>query len=297
MFWSIVAKKGIEMFKSKVREWLFRHARRSSWRIGRWLYSSARGQTANNMAANGEAFLQKMVVNAVQPEDRLITVCDVGANLGDWSQMMLDTASSREVAIELFAFEPIPATSDRFNARFKGRRPAPRLQRMALSDSTGEAEMAVFSETGGTNSLVFRDGEEIGPRVTVTLKTFDTWAAENGIEQVDLMKIDTEGHDFAVLKGCAESLRGRKIKVVQFEYNHRWIAARAYLRDVFELAQPFGYHVGQIRPDGIEIYDRWHFELEHFAETNCVLVHEACLSQLTYWRGDFNSSNIFVPKP
>ena len=281
--------------KTQVRNLLFRNARRFSWRTGRWLYTLARGHTGNDMAVNGEARLQEMVLAAAQSQGRALTVCDVGANLGDWSDMMLTATTAAGVETQLFAFEPIPATADKFEARFLGRSTAPALQRMALSDSAGTAEMAVFSETGGTNSLVFRDDEEIGARVTVPLEAFDAWAEAAGVKQVDLMKIDAEGHDMAVLKGCTEALRTGALKAVQFEYNHRWIAARAFLRDAFELAQPFGYHVGQVRPDGIEIYDQWHFELEQFVEANYALVHPDLLPMLSHSRGGFDPSNIYTP--
>ena len=281
--------------KSRARDLIFRHARGSAWRTGRWLYTLARGHTGNDMAVNGESFLQDMVADAAGREGRSLTVCDVGANLGNWSDMMLRAAAARGADLRLYAFEPIPATAERFAARFAGRPYAPILQPMALSDTEGAAEMAVFSETGGTNSLVFRDGEEIAPRVTVPLRTFDAWSASQGVGEIDLMKIDAEGHDLAVIKGCVGALREGRIKVVQFEYNHRWITARAFLRDVFELAQPLGYHLGQVRPNGIEIYDRWHYELEQFVEANYALVHEDSLAALEHRRGDFDASNIYVP--
>lgn len=282
------------MLKLKARNFIFRHARQSAWRVGRWLHSLARGQTVNDMAVNGEARLQQMVVDAAQTDGRGITVCDVGANLGEWSDMMLQTAAVRGLDIRLFAFEPIPMTADRFAARFEGRPQAPLLWRMALSDNDGKGEMAVFSETGGTNSLVFGDDEDPPPTITVPLQTFDTWSAAQSVEAIDLMKIDAEGHDLAVLRGCTGMLRSGKLKVIQFEYNQRWITARAFLRDAFNLAQSFGYRVGQVCPEGIEIYNQWHFELENFFETNYVLVHKDRLGGLIYWRGDFNASNVYV---
>jgi hypothetical protein len=45
-----------------------------------------------------------------------------------------------------------------------------------------------------------------------------------------MIKIDAEGHDLAVLRGGQQLLKTHAISVLQFEYNHRWIYSRTYLR-------------------------------------------------------------------
>ena len=58
--------------------------------------------------------------------------------------------------------------------------------------------------------------------------------------------------------------------MAQFEYNHRWILGRFFLRDAFELVQAFGYRVGKLTPRGVEFYPGWDPELETFVEGNYV---------------------------
>lgn len=83
-------------------------ARRVAWRVGRRLYCAARGEGANRMAVNGESYVQGRLLAAA---DRPLTVLDVGANIGDWTQSLLDQHASRpEIDLRVFAFEPIPET-------------------------------------------------------------------------------------------------------------------------------------------------------------------------------------------
>ena len=68
------------------------------------------------------------------------------------------------------------------------------------------------------------------------------------------MKIDTEGHDLTVLRGARTLLADHRVAVVQFEYNHRWVFARAFLRDAFDFLASLGYLVGKLTPKGVEFY-------------------------------------------
>jgi len=56
--------------------------------------------------------------------------------------------------------------------------------------------------------------------------------------------------------------------MLQFEYNHRWVFSRHFLRDAFEFMRPLGYEIGKVTPKGIEFYAGWHPELETFREGN-----------------------------
>jgi hypothetical protein len=114
-----------------------------------------------------------------------------------------------------------------------------------------------------------RDGSRI---IEVEVSTVDAVLEAQGLDRVDVMKIDTEGNDLNVLKGAIGALRESRIGAVQFEYNHRWVDFRYFLRDVFDLIAQLDYALGRLTPSGIELYDKWHPELERFIETNFVLL-------------------------
>jgi FkbM family methyltransferase len=51
--------------------------------------------------------------------------------------------------------------------------------------------------------------------VSIKIDTVENYCNKNGIESIDLLKIDTEGWDFEVIRGCGAMLD--KIKYIQFE--------------------------------------------------------------------------------
>ena len=88
----------------------------------------------------------------------------------------------------------------------------------------------------------------------VVTTTLDSYAEQSCVARFTLVKIDAEGHDLAVLRGAHTLLSEHRIAVAQFEYNHRWIFGRFYLRDAFEFLLPLGYRVGKLTPRGVEFY-------------------------------------------
>ena len=98
-----------------------------------------------------------------------------------------------------------------------------------------------------------------------------------------------------VLKGAESLFAKRKVDVWQFEYNHRWIWARHYLRDVFAFADSYNYQVGRLTPSAIELFEAWHPELEQFIEGNYVLLEREAAGWLEAKFGYFDRFNTWVP--
>ena len=274
-------------------------ARRLAWRAGRRLYRDARGEGRNDLAQNGETYVQACVLGGSAPGVPALTVFDVGANRGAWTQAFLDQLSESQMAkVRLFAFEPIPATRARLEeavARMRGRRIVEVLP-LAMSDQRRTAEMLVLSESGGTNTLEFDAAMGAGARgrVTVETTTLDHFCSSRGIDRVNLLKCDAEGHDSHIIKGALPLLASGRIDVLQFEYNHRWIYARAFLKDVFDLADGLPYRVARIRPHHVEVFEAWHPELDRFFEANYLLVHEPALAWFDARFGRFDTSNTYA---
>lgn len=58
-----------------------------------------------------------------------------------------------------------------------------------------------------------------------------------GTDVVDLLQIDTEGHDAAVLRGARETLANRRVRVLEFEWSEAWPANESVTRTVRDLAR------------------------------------------------------------
>jgi hypothetical protein len=123
----------------------------------------------------------------------------------------------------------------------------------------------------------------------VVTTTLDSYAEQSGVARFALVKIDAEGHDLAVLRGARTLLAEHRIAVAQFEYNHRWILGRFYLRDAFEFLLALGYRVGKVTPRGVEFYPGWDADLETFVEGNylaCTPEAAAELPSVTWWKSE-----------
>ncbi len=201
-------------------------------------------------AINGElAFLDRM---ARTWGGRPIVAFDVGASQGMWSAAVLE----RNPAAAIYAFEPMPTAFDRLSAHLGDR---VNLNPFALGDTAGHAEM--FAPPGGDRllgelaSLHVRDLSRFDLAVEtigrVEVQTLDDFCAEHEIARIDLLKIDTEGHELSVLTGAERMLAAGAIRAIQFEFGGTNIDARVFLRDIVGRLAPT-HEVCRLLRDGVD---------------------------------------------
>lgn len=154
-----------------------------------------------------EALLRQMLT-AVHEGD---TVWDVGANIGLMSLALLLHAPDRLLSLHAFEPEPHNAAALRRNIEANGIMGAI-VHEVALGDRTGEATLHIEDNAGGgSHSLVRKTGRAI----TVTQQTADALAASIGMP--DVMKIDVEGAELAVLHGMRQLLSQRCVRELFIE--------------------------------------------------------------------------------
>lgn len=251
--------------------------RRAAYRVGRALYSQARGEIANNMRSNGEMLVQCCVLDAWLKEDakkNRLVVFDVGANVGDWSAafLMRLSDSSLSESVDLYAFEPVPSTAETLRRNLGDQNLCLHYEQVALSSENGGGNMYV-GQGSGINSLhpnPLRGDEE---QVAIVRATATDFCRTHKIQKVQLLKCDTEGHDMEVIRGALPMLTDGSISVLQFEYNHRWVFSRNFLRDAFIAIEKLPYKLAKLQSDHILIFTEWHHELEKFFDANYALVH------------------------
>lgn len=132
---------------------------------------------------------------------------DVGANLGEWTVPL-----ARRVGPEgrVLAIEPAPRAAmglaKTLAANALGQA---ELLQCALGDNDGMAELAVplvtsaRSDTGTARIAPASAGHEIA---AVRLRRLDSVIAKHGLDRLDLIKIDVEGHERRVLDGASATL-------------------------------------------------------------------------------------------
>lgn len=158
-------------------------------------------------------------------------VFDVGANEGDWVAEVL----SRSPGARVHAFEPQEALARKVASRF----PGVAVNNMAMGEVRGELELCDYAGHPGSQhaSLIkgVIDGIHQGATryVKVPVGTVDDYCAENGIEHIDLLKIDVEGFELKVLRGASRMLGERRVGVIQFEFNEMNVIGRSFMNDFF----------------------------------------------------------------
>lgn len=193
-------------------------------------------------ASNGEYLL----VRTLGPSVRAFI--DVGANVGDWTSMLLGQALSPEPRGLLL--EPSGSACKRLRGRF-GLEPSIEIVEAAASDAAGKAEFFEEPDGGLTSSLVKEFSSTTAKARTVAMTTIDREAEERGMESVDILKIDAEGWDLFVLRGARDLLSRQGVGIVQFEYNRAWRQSGATLKAAFSLLESYGYEVFLLRPLGL----------------------------------------------
>jgi FkbM family methyltransferase len=197
-------------------------------------------------------------------------VLDIGANKGLWSRAMLRKAGGR--LARLVAFEPSShnwadldtITDPRFS-----------LIRKGVADREGTAELHMDAPGSGLASLSKRNLDHVGLEMReheiVELATLDAFAAARGLERIDFMKLDIEGHELSALRGAEVLLKSGAIRALSFEFGGSNIDTRTYFRDFWLLLREHGFSIWRIVPGGKPVrIEKYHERLECFATTNFI---------------------------
>lgn len=120
-------------------------------------------------------------------------IFDVGANVGQKSIYM----SKLWPNAEIHAFEPVSTTFQTLRQNTV-ERPTIHPWNLALSDSVGAAEIFLDEQYSELSSMNKPGG---ATKEMIQLTTLDAFTENHQVPRVDLLKIDTEGHEESVLRG------------------------------------------------------------------------------------------------
>lgn len=162
---------------------------------------------------------------------------DVGTHVGQYT---LVAAGQIGPSGAVHSFEPQPDTFSllQFNVRRNGLQNV-RLNRCALADRCDDVNLYVAQPDNVGQSSLRRPHNYTGIALKVPCRTLDDYAEEQGLRQVDVIKIDVEGAELSVLKGARKVLSGKTkpTLIVEFwdefqrEYGASCDEMAAFLRD------------------------------------------------------------------
>jgi hypothetical protein len=70
-----------------------------------------------------------------------------------------------------------------------------------------------------------------------------------GVAEIDLLKLDVEGHEFDILEGVERMLSQQNIRFISFEFGGANIDTRTYFQDYFYLFKKYDYNIYRILPN------------------------------------------------
>ena len=218
----------------------FLFSRKIFYRLNRGLFhAAARGlgilNYKNEVVTGEQCFLKQYLSSSDRP-----TVLDVGSNEGSYTDMILAVNGSARV----FAFEPHPTTYNRLAQRLAGAKHVTAIN-AACGSACGQLVLYDHPNSAGSchaslhAEVIEKNQKGESSQHVVDVIDLDTFSANQGISVIDLLKIDTEGHELEVLKGAATLLRENRIKAIQFEFNEMNIVSRVFFKDFCDLLPDF----------------------------------------------------------
>ena len=192
------------------------------------------------------------------------TMIDVGAHIG--------TSLSMFVGWKIYAFEPDTENWQELVKRF-GSNPLIHIDRRAVSNKPATNVTLYKSQqsTGISSLSAFTDSHYAAIGVDVT--TLADFILEKGIEQVDFLKIDTEGHDYFVLQGFPWGKILPSVVLCEFE-NSKTIPLGHTFDDIAKYLQEKGYDLTISEWYPVKTYGTAH-EWKQFLDYPCELDENA----------------------
>ncbi len=201
---------------------------------------------------NGESKFLDRFLNSF---DKGITVFDVGANIGHYSEIIVNSCAYRSLNYEIHLFEPTKSCFTELTNKF-GQNPRLVLNNFGVSDSEGSTTIFYDTEKSGFASLYQRnlkhENISMDQQEEIVIKRLDAYIEENKITKIDLLKIDIEGHELFAFKGLGKYLNSDFISAIQFEYGGANLDSHTSLKDLYTLLQPAGFDIYKIMKKGLE---------------------------------------------
>lgn len=167
-------------------------------------------------------------------------VLDVGANTGQTTREI----KAHFIDAQIHAFEPVQSTFDELVRKTK---PLDSVicHHLALSDEN--ANRVVRTLPFSKRNSICRDAfskKTDTRQETITIQNTASFCKEYQIEEIDILKTDTEGHDLEVLRGAEPLFRKGRIKAVYvevtFSQSHPGCTK---FPDVFDFLCPHGFRL------------------------------------------------------
>jgi FkbM family methyltransferase len=180
-------------------------------------------------------------------------IVDIGANRGDTVARFLDAIP----AASIFAVEPHPETFAQLHGRF-GHLAQVRARNLGISNRSGYATLYSYSNAAinslspvatGARTLMEGAIEPTG-EISVPVQSLADFLAQEGLNKVDVLKLDTQGHEVEILGSAMNELRDGHV---------RFVLAELIFAPLYERQSRTGDVIALLESCGFKLFDFYDF--------------------------------------
>ena len=254
--------KYLKKFLAKINRqftklYLFIFARPINQQLNNYIFQLALKGKGYNNCCDPETTGELKLINLIARFNPKLCI-DVGANKGEYSKLLLLKTNATIVSFEPMyeSFKSLISLQKLYPDRFYPINKGVSSENGELEIHYGEEDSILASFSLEVNKIDYLKKNNINRR-KVPVISLDTYYEENlsqKFKTVDLLKIDTEGFEYEVLKGAKKILEIIKPKFIQVEFNWHQLFRGHSLNKIAGMIE--NYKIYQLLPYGTGLVER-----------------------------------------
>ena len=242
------------------------------------LFHSIENNNNCDFETNGEKLFLNNLSYLLQKSNEIKTIFDVGANIGDYSDIIKKNFESKKVTFKLHLFEPTRDCFIELKKKFLDNNIV--LNNFGASNQNTVSKIFYDNKKSGLTSLYQRNLSfykiKLDQSERIKLMRLDKYIEEKNIMHINFIKIDVEGHEVKVLEGLGNYLNKEFIDFIQFEYGGCNLDSKTSLMEIYNLLTNKGFKIAKILQKGLYLRN-YNPDLENYVYSNYVAVSRKIL--------------------
>lgn len=224
--------------------------------LGLRIFNKIENNGNTHFEQNGERFfIDSLFKSFKQNGGERKIVFDIGANIGEYSSMLLDKSKEINLELQVHLFEPTQSCFKVITEKFIDNKNTV-LNNFGVSNTNGEAQIFYDKEQSGLASLYQRNLDsydlQMNQSEEIILRKMDEYIDEKNIKHIDFIKIDIEGHELKAFEGFGKYLNSDFVDYIQFEYGGANLDSHISLMEIYKFFEQRNFKIAKIMPNGLE---------------------------------------------